>query len=71
MHRPVHVREARAGAQRGKTAAIVFAETGVTEASAPTTPPGMKKVTRSEGEPADRAEAKSESETKATAESEE
>src|SRR5208283_4290100 len=66
MHRQVHVRKARARAQRSKTAAIVFAEARIPEAATPTTPPRMEKVTRSKRQPSHRPESKTKSESKAT-----
>jgi hypothetical protein len=71
MHREVHVRKSRTGAQRSKTAAVEFAEAGVAEAPAPPAPPGMEKITRSQRQPTDRAEAKSKSDSETPAESEE
>jgi len=68
MHGQVHVREARARAQRSKSAAIVSAETRVPEAPAPTTPPRMKEVTGSKRKPADRAEPKAKAESTESAE---
>src|ERR1039458_9958532 len=70
MHRQVHVRKSRTGAQRSKSTAIEFAETGIAESPTPPSPPGMKEVTRTERKPADAAPA-AETESKSTAESKE
>ena len=68
MHRQVHVRKPRTGAQRSKAAAVVIAESDAAEApSAPAAPPGMKEVTRSKRQPADRAPATAPTEAKSDA----
>src|ERR1039457_5571172 len=71
MHCQVHVRESRAAVQRSKAAAVVIAEPDRVEAStAPTAPPGVEMVTRSQREPANSAPA-SEAESEATTPAEE
>src|SRR5450755_3260164 len=58
MHCQVHVRESRTAVQRSKAATVVVAEPDSIEAStAPTAPPGMEMVTRSQREPANSAPA--------------
>src|SRR5208282_1206174 len=74
VHRQVHVGKSRAGMQRRKATAVVIAEPDLTEApAAPSAPPGMEMVARSERQPADSAPAETEAkaETKPPAEAEE
>jgi hypothetical protein len=70
MHRQVHVRKTRTAVQRGKSAAVIFAESANPEAAAVPPIPGMKTITRSERKPANRsppAEAKPEANSKSEA----
>jgi hypothetical protein len=64
VHRQVHVREARTGVQRSKSAAVIVVQPNRAEPAAVTAIPGMEMVARSEGQPADRA-AEPEAESKA------
>src|SRR6267378_6738304 len=56
VHRQVHVRKSRASMQRSKTAAVVYVDVGFAEAPAIPPIPRMETVTRSQRQPADRAQ---------------
>lgn len=70
MHRQVHVRKTRTAVQRGKSAAVIFAESANSKAAAVPPIPRMKTISRPERQPANRSpstEAKAEANSKAEA----
>jgi hypothetical protein len=74
VHRQIYVREAIAAVQRCEAAAVKAVKAGNAEASAKTSIPRIEMITRSQRKPADRApttEAKSKSDSNASAEAEE
>jgi hypothetical protein len=74
VHRQVHVRKARTGAQRGKPATVIVVQPNRAEPAAVTAIPGMEMVAWSEWQPADRTtetEAKSKAEPKSRPEAKE